>query len=210
MLGFLKKIVIGFVALFGLFVLWALWFDSSRMYWLSIANPGKDPVTVKVSNYGTPIAVPAGQDVTVEITGQSSDALEGQDQTFTVERGGKSETLKLKVGREKAHVVLDVAGDSCFVFADVGGLYAGDKLPRGQAPVKILKTYSGQRLFVPTQHSEEFKREVGIYPDVNLGQKLPKEIKVSKSSKSVPSLERLIRVPCDLQGVDLLKFAGSN
>lgn len=209
MLSFLKKVFFAFCGLFVLFILWALWFDSSRMYWLSIANAGKDPATVKVSNYSTPISVPAGQDLTVEITGQSSDKLKDEEQTFTIERAGKSETLKLKVEREKTHVLLDLAGNSCFVFADVGGLYAGDKLPKGQAPVKILKTYSGQRLFIPTRFSEEFKAEHGIYPDCNLGEKLPEKIKVSKGSKNVPSLERLIRVPCDLQGIELLKFVGS-
>lgn len=209
MLSILKKLVVGFVCLFVLFVLGALWFDAHASYWLSIANPGKDPATVKISGYDRPVTVPAGQDLSLEITGQNDASLKNEEQTFTVERAGKTETFKLKLGRDKITVILDAAGGSCFVWADVGGMYAGDRLPKGQAPVKILKTYSGQRLFIPMHFSESFKMDLPVFVNYRPGDKLPESVKVSRGSTSVPSVERIIRVPCELQGVDLFKHVGS-
>lgn len=206
MLSLLKKMFIGLFLFFTVAILIGWYVGENRTYFLSIANPGKDPATVKITGWDKPITVGAGQDLTVEITGQNDASIQDDEHTITVERAGKTETFKSKLGGERSTLIVDVAGGSCIVWADVGGMYAGDRLPKGEAPVKIIKSFSGERVYVPRNFSKMWGREVPYFGHHRLGDPLPKSIKVSRSSTSVPSLERLIRVPCEVQGIELLKL----
>ncbi len=191
---FLKYGLLALLILFVIAITIGYFSGKNDFYYLSLINSGPDSAQIKVSLSDRVILLKPGESKTVQIENQDDKDVH-MPRTFTITSKGVTDTLTGPVAYS-GFVVLDVTGTSCIVAADYGPQYRGQlPLPAEQSDIKIVKTFSGQKLFLPSIWDEKTQTH-DVHVDLALGDPLPEKVKIT--SGQIPVYIRLVGVPCEL------------